>query len=759
MALVSSQKCNDCEKEKGFFFCYDCKHVLCQECRPKHNRIPALKTHTITALDVIDRSAYTLRSECTSHNQECCLYCSNCKILTCTQCVTDNHKTHVFVDISAVTSEARKSTEDYISKIKEKISNLSENITKVKSVHIKKLEEEAEKVLCKINCTSKNLTRVIDSQTDISKTNVEDWRNLEKADVEVHLKSLEQMYKVHTKLCDELENMLREKHDKSFFLYFQKLKTDCENLEEIPEDIDFNDIKEFDTNTFVHHVTAMIVETFSISDYGRTTELKQQITDNKLELVALQESSEKRIKAVTEENTTVKQKLEQSERRIRTLVEENSKFKRQQELDYGRTTELKEQITDNKLQLVALHESSEKRIKAVTEENTTIKQKLEQSERRIKTLVEENSKFKRQQELPPEVKRHMNDKEKVLSNMQFVRSVNLEDKLGREYVSLQKITLRPPKELLITALNASTFRIMLKLKTFAKKLEKEHVYEPVDTLFIIRKRGTHLYRCFGYGELRERFIDDEVLTDYSPNANTKEQSMPGVEKDTKVVFNTRENPFSSSRGSGKTLAERQKDKLDNMPIRITLDDKIKVVKQASDTEQSNLSTNDQSILYYIAGFIIKALKKRYSCVSTNKSSIVSKLLNSTNNTTFVTTYGKWFTKQDRGGLQKPCDTFFFLVRELETIVRKSISPPYSASSLSLQPLKESFMESFMVKYYTDIMFKGETCDTMSSMTEDIIHLFLTVRGYAFTRIERNKISNSSKASSGLRNALKEIVSN
>ncbi|CAC5363148.1 unnamed protein product [Mytilus coruscus] len=186
---------------------------------------------------------------------------------------------------------------------------------------------------------------------------------------------------------------------------------------------------------------------------------------------------------------------------------------------------------------------------------------------------------------------------------------------------------------------------------------------------------------------------------------------------------------------------------------------IKVVKHASDTQQSNLSTNDQSILYYIAGFIIKALKKRYSCVSTNKSSIVSKLLNSTNNTTFVNTYGKWFTKQDRGGLQKPCDTFFFLVRELEMIVRKSISPPYSASSLSLQPLKESFMESFMVKYYTDIMFKGETCDTMSSITEDIIHLFLTVRGYAFTRIERNKISNSSKASSGLRRALREKVSN
>ena len=73
--------------------------------------------------------------------------------------------------------------------------------------------------------------------------------------------------------------------------------------------------------------------------------------------------------------------------------------------------------------------------------------------------------------------------------------------------------------------------------------------------------------------MRERFINAEVLTYYPPYENRKEQSMPEVGKDTKVEILTQgKYPFSFSRGSGKTLAESQKDKLDNLPIRITPDE-------------------------------------------------------------------------------------------------------------------------------------------------------------------------------------------
>lgn len=75
---------------------------------------------------------------------------------------------------------------------------------------------------------------------------------------------------------------------------------------------------------------------------------------------------------------------------------------------------------------------------------------------------------------------------------------------------------------------------MLKLKKFAFKFEKKPFYKPLDTLFIMRKRGTLLYRCYGYGELRERFVDGEPLTGYPPYAKRKEQVVPEVEKDTKI---------------------------------------------------------------------------------------------------------------------------------------------------------------------------------------------------------------------------------
>ena len=174
-----------------------------------------------------------------------------------------------------------------------------------------------------------------------------------------------------------------------------------------------------------------------------------------------------------------------------------------------------------------------------------------------------------------------------------------------------------------------------------------------------------------------------------------------------------------------------------------------------------ISDNDQSILYYIAGYILRSLHKKYLRYSKHKLSLVDKFSDNSENHNFVQKYDRWYKIQDRGGLQKPCDTFFLLVRELELIVRKSVTAKLSAHSLLLGPLKENIMESFMVKYYCDLLIPNESCEVVSSVTEDIVHLFLTIRGYAVTRLERNKLQKSAngKASLSLRQVLKEKVHN
>ncbi|CAC5374390.1 unnamed protein product [Mytilus coruscus] len=114
---------------------------------------------------------------------------------------------------------------------------------------------------------------------------------------------------------------------------------------------------------------------------------------------------------------------------------------------------------------------------------------------------------------------------------------------------------------------------------------------------------------------------------------------------------------------------------------------------------------------------------------------------------FVTQYSKWYNIQDRGGLQKPCDTLFLLVRKMELIVRKTTSTVLSANSLLTEPLMENIMESFMIKYYCNILMANEEGSIVSAVTEDIIRLFLRIRGFAVTRLERNKTSKSTKKSS------------
>ena len=53
----------------------------------------------------------------------------------------------------------------------------------------------------------------------------------------------------------------------------------------------------------------------------------------------------------------------------------------------------------------------------------------------------------------------------------------------------------------------------------------------------------------------------------------------------------------------------------------------------------------------------------------------------------------------------------------------------------------------------------EQDNTKASVTEDIVKLFLTIRGYAVARRERNKLTLSDKQSSSLRQVLKEKIEN
>ena len=106
-------------------------------------------------------------------------------------------------------------------------------------------------------------------------------------------------------------------------------------------------------------------------------------------------------------------------------------------------------------------------------------------------------------------------------------------------------------------------------------------------------------------------------------------------------------------------------------------------------------------------------------------------------------------KKPRGGLKKPADDFFFLVREFERLIR----------DMNMEELnKEAILDSYMVQHYSEKLFETDP----SVYVEDVLNIFIRVRGYARARMMQRRfrketvIDQKQKKSASLRGALKCI---
>ncbi|CAG2219831.1 unnamed protein product [Mytilus edulis] len=125
-----------------------------------------------------------------------------------------------------------------------------------------------------------------------------------------------------------------------------------------------------------------------------------------------------------------------------------------------------------------------------------------------------------------------------------------------------------------TALAAAKSRAGSKLKQIALKLEKEQIFDPVDTLFIISRRGSdHIQKCFGYGSLYNKFIKGDKLTAYPPFENRIKPTMPVIKMDKVASFLTPgKGAYSFAQGSGQSISEAQRKQLENIHIAVNEDD-------------------------------------------------------------------------------------------------------------------------------------------------------------------------------------------
>ncbi|CAC5386183.1 unnamed protein product [Mytilus coruscus] len=254
MAQVSSQKCSLCDENNGAYYCYECQQALCTGCRSKHGKIPALRGHMVAAINTLDLSTVNKKSQCETHDKEILFYCTECSNLICSKCVTSTHKSHAIADISDVVEEEREKAKENLQQMKLKTEAISSLQEKIRREHIEKLHIESEKCIGHIESACKDLQSYIEAKGSIKKTEVEDNEKIENQNFEAFLKNTDLIHKRYVTILSELENLLLEKHDITFYSGYRSIQTDIQTLVSRPEEPPFARVPSFEDESLYREV-------------------------------------------------------------------------------------------------------------------------------------------------------------------------------------------------------------------------------------------------------------------------------------------------------------------------------------------------------------------------------------------------------------------------------------------------------------------------------------------------------------------------
>ena len=108
---------------------------------------------------------------------------------------------------------------------------------------------------------------------------------------------------------------------------------------------------------------------------------------------------------------------------------------------------------------------------------------------------------------------------------------------------------------------------MNQLGKLSTRLKAAQVIEHCSFLFVVHE-NTNRYKFYGYRDLGTKFISGQPLS--SPHKNKKNKYFKVVEEEATErpieLLTADKYSFPLGQGSGKSLAEKQKDELDNLTV-------------------------------------------------------------------------------------------------------------------------------------------------------------------------------------------------
>ena len=181
MSNTQELKCDNCGIANAASHCKECEQFLCQECIDMHNKWSRFVNHKITGLDEVASSAMKLlpppskevTTNCSSHHKPLEIFCEQCELLICHDCIVRVHKDHDYDLVAESYTKHRTRLESKRKPFCEQIHAVSNVITALtnRENEIKEqgeaVEEEihtmVEQVIDLLHQTKRQLIREVDT--------------------------------------------------------------------------------------------------------------------------------------------------------------------------------------------------------------------------------------------------------------------------------------------------------------------------------------------------------------------------------------------------------------------------------------------------------------------------------------------------------------------------------------------------------------------------------------------------------------------
>ncbi|CAG2214969.1 unnamed protein product [Mytilus edulis] len=149
----------------------------------------------------------------------------------------------------------------------------------VRAKHTEKLHNASHQNIADIISTCDDLETFIKSKRDIKKTEVEDNESIEQQCIEQFLKNTDRIHDKYVQVLTELQNVLCEKHDTTFYKLYTAIDKDITCLDDIPKAPTFPTVPSVDKKMLCKEILEYIQSKTDMSLCQNCTNLEDKLIE------------------------------------------------------------------------------------------------------------------------------------------------------------------------------------------------------------------------------------------------------------------------------------------------------------------------------------------------------------------------------------------------------------------------------------------------------------------------------------------------